>query len=263
MRLRRSPLVLVLSQVRISPVLQMQTFVPSIQEHLRKAGYPRFSESLLQEIVLGPTPNSAPAMSTRNKWLFSDRDSQSAVALTTDFIALETVAYDTFDSFVEAMGAVLDIVGDQAKIELSERVGLRYVDLVQPPAGDELNSYLSPGLSGLGHVPGTETKSNRLLVQGTSELGQFVFRLTTGTGSPSLPPDLQPSDLPIAVESIDGEYAILDFDHASTATRGFDIDLLTDDLWGLHDVVDGLFRSAVTSHAMDQWGAVPAEGAAT
>lgn len=260
LRLLRSPLVLVLAQVRFAPVLQMATYVPGIQERLRKAGYPRFSESLIQEFLLGPTPNSAPSMSTRSKWVFADRDTQTAVALTTDFVAFETVAYDTFDQFVEAMGAVLDIVGSEANIELSERIGLRYVDLVRPLPGERLNDYLAPGLAGLESLPEAVSSQSRLLMQGASQHGQFIFRLTKGTGAASLPPELQPSDLPANLPGDDGEFAMLDMDHASTGTRGYDVDTITDDLWALHDLVDGLFRSAATPHALLQWGAEPVEG---
>jgi uncharacterized protein (TIGR04255 family) len=238
----------------------MATYVPGIQERLRKAGYPRFSETLLQEFLLGPTPNSAPSMSTRNKWVFADRDTQTAVALTTDFVAFETVGYDTFDRFVEAMGAVLDIVGSEANIELSERVGLRYVDLVRPLPGDRLSDYLAPGLAGLEPLPETVSSQTRLLMHGASQHGQFIFRLTKGTGAASLPPDLQPSDLLVDLPGADGEYGLLDIDHSSAGTRGYDVDSITDDLWDLHDLVDGLFRSAATPHALLQWGAQPVEG---
>jgi uncharacterized protein (TIGR04255 family) len=260
LRLLRSPLVLVLAQVRFASVLQMATYVPAIQERLRKAGYPRFSETLLQEFLLGPTPNSAPSMSTRNKWVFADRDTQTAVALTTDFVAFETVAYDTFDRFVEAMGAVLEIVGSEANIELSERVGLRYIDLVRPLPGDRLNDYLAPGLAGLEPLPEAEASQTRMLMHGASQHGQFIVRLTKGTGAASLPPDLQPSDLLVVLPGADGEYALLDIDHGSAGTRGYDVDSIMDDLWGLHDLVDGLFRSAATPHARLQWGAQPVEG---
>jgi len=238
----------------------MGTYVPAIQERLRKAGYPRYSETLLQEFILGPTPNAAPSMSTRTKWVFADRDGRTAVALTTDFVAFETTVYDTFDRFVEAMGAVLEIVGSEANIELSERVGLRYLDLVRPTANDCLNDYLASGLAGIEPLPEALSSQTRLLIHGASQHGQFIFRLAKGTGAAALPPDLQPSDLPIEISGDDGEYALLDVDHGSAGTRGYDVDAITDELWGLHNLVDGLFRSAVTQHALDQWGAQPVEG---
>lgn len=260
LRLLRSPLILVLAQVRFASVLQMATYVPGIQERLRKVGYPRYSETVLQEFVLGPTPNTAPSMSTRNKWVFADRDTRTAVALTTDFVAFQTVAYDTFDRFVEAMGAVLDVVGSEANVELTERVGLRYVDLVRPATGDRLNDYLAPGLAGIEPLPEALSSQTRLLIHGASQHGQFIFRLSKGTGGVTLPPDLQPSDLPIDISGDDGDYALLDMDHGSAGTRGYDVDSITEDLWGLHDLVEGLFRSAVTPHALLQWEAQPVEG---
>ena len=39
LKLRYSPLVMVLAQVRFSPVLKMADYVPAIQEKLRREGY--------------------------------------------------------------------------------------------------------------------------------------------------------------------------------------------------------------------------------
>jgi uncharacterized protein (TIGR04255 family) len=58
------------------------------------------------------------------------------------------------------------------------------------------------------------------------------------------------------------DWALLDFDHFSQAPRPYDVDAIVDALWGLHDLVDALFRDAATRHAFTAWGAeeVPAHG---
>ena len=107
------------------------------------------------------------------------------------------------------------------------------------------------------------SSQSRLLMQGASQHGQFIFRLTKGTGAATLPPELQPSDLPANLPGPQGSASspCSTWTMRPTGTRGYDVDTITDDLWwALHDLVDGLFRSAATSHVLLQWGAEPVEG---
>lgn len=231
----------------------MRTYIPEIQERLRKIGYPRFSESQMQEIVLGPL--STPTANLQNKWLFGDRDLRTAIVVAADFITLETAEYDTFDVFVERMHTVLGVVGEIAQIDLAERLGLRYLDYIRPLSADKVADYLSPGLAGIAPMDGLRDLSSRYLAQGSSEVGRFVVRLTRATGSFELPPDLQPPDVDLSNIPGADEWALLDVDHFTVAPRAFQPDAITEALWDLHDEVDGIFRGAVTAHALEAWGA--------
>ena len=145
--LKNSPLILSLVQVRISPVLQMKSFVPEIQERLRKRGYPRYAEAQTQEIVLTGGPE--PMLNSSSKWVFGDRDLKTAVVVAREFVTLETTAYETFDLFVERMAEALRVVGEVAQVDLAERLGLRYLDYVRPLGNDSMADYLSAGLMGI------------------------------------------------------------------------------------------------------------------
>jgi uncharacterized protein (TIGR04255 family) len=251
--LKNSPLLLTLAQVRISPVLQMRSFVPEIQERLRKSGYPRYAESQTQEIVLTGGPE--PKVNLSSKWVFGDRDLRSAVVVAPEFVALETVAYETFDAFVERMANALRVVGEVVQVDLAERLGLRYLDYVRPLGNDTMAEYLSPGLLGIGGVEGLGEVRSQYLAQGQSDLGRMMVRVTRGAGPFRLPPDLQPLDL--ALENVPDcdDWALLDFDHFSEMPRPYNVDAIADALWGLHDLVDATFRNAATAHAFAAWGA--------
>lgn len=231
----------------------MRAYIPEIQERLRRIGYPRYSESQTQEIVLGPS--SAPTVNLQSKWLFGDRDLKTAVVVAADFITLETAEYDTFDVFVDRMHTILGVVGEIAQIDLTERLGLRYLDYIRPLSADRVADYLSPGLVGIAPMDGLENLTSRYLAQGASEVGRFVVRLTRSTGSFELPPDLQPPDVDLSGVPSGDEWALLDLDHFSVAPRDYRPDVIAEGLWDLHDVVDGLFRDAVTPHAFEAWGA--------
>ena len=53
LKLERSPLVFVLSQVRFPAVLKIEDHVPDIQEALRKLGFPRYSKEDIQRFSFG------------------------------------------------------------------------------------------------------------------------------------------------------------------------------------------------------------------
>ncbi len=256
LKLSNSPLLLALAQARISPVLQMQNYIPAIQERLRRIGFPLFSEALMQEIVLGPGLPSPGSVVTRSKWVFADKARTLAVVIAPEFITLQTAAYDTFDAFSEQLAAVLDPISEIVGIELSERVGLRYVDYVQPRADDTLADYLAAGLVGLDPaMAGVRSQRSVYLAQGPTSVGQYSFRLTRSEGAFALPPDLQPSDVQVSPVGSPGAHAVLDIDHFFVATQPFKSDNIIQILWDLHDVVDGLFRSAITPHALQVWQA--------
>lgn len=233
----------------------METFIPEIQEKLRKAGYPRFGEALLQEILLGPGASAMPSQ-VRTKWTFANRDSTMTVVIAPDFILLETAKYETFEVFTEELRSVLALVGDVAHVELAERLGLRYLDYIRPATGDRVEDYLAAGLAGIDlHQVGVGDTRSVFVSYGTTAGGQAILRLTRSPSPFAMPPDLNPADVTIDPPAPDGEYALLDVDSASTITRDYSPDVIVDIFWELHDVIEGIFRAAVTPHALQTWRA--------
>ena len=263
LKLHDSPLVLALAQVRLSPVLKMQTFIPEMQERLRNAGYPRYVEAQMQQIMLGPMPTAVPGPAT-TKWVFSDRDGSKAVVVAPDFVTFEVSRYDTFDAFSEELRSVLSLVGEVTNVALAERLGLRYLDHIRAGSDDTIEDYVAPGLAGVDLASaGAERTRSVYLVQGTTASGQYVVRLNRNTGPFVLPADLQPPDVTIAPPEGSDEYAVLDVDHFSAVTREYQPDVLIDVFWQLHDVCEGIFREAVTPYALKVWRAEDLEGVAS
>jgi uncharacterized protein (TIGR04255 family) len=233
----------------------MRTYIPDIQERLRKNGYPRFQEAQMQQILLGS--GSAPTVNLQSKWIFGDRDLKTTVVIAADSVTLETAEYDTFDVFADRMRRVLEVVGEIVAVDLAERLGLRYLDYIRPRAGDRVADYLSPGLAGIVAKDEFRNLTSRYLAQGASDVGRFLVRLTRSAGPFELPPDLQPADVDLSDLPDAEEWALLDVDHFSTASLQYRPDAIVEALWDLHDVVDGLFRDSVTPHAFEAWAAEP------
>ncbi len=241
----------------------MQTLIPQIQERLRNAGYPRYSEAQIQEIVLGPAIAASPGPAM-TKWTFTDKDGTKAVVVAPDFVTFEVTNYDTFDAFSQELGSILELVGEISNVALAERVGLRYVDHIRASADDRIEDYVVPGLAGIDLGPLDAQRSrSAFVVQGTTPSGQYIVRFTRSTGAFALPADLQPADVYIAPQEAVGEYALLDVDHFSAQTREYLPGVLLDVFWQLHDVSEGIFREAVTPHALRAWKMEEREGAAS
>lgn len=253
LRLARSPLVLVLAQVRILPVLKMEEFLPSLQESLRHRGLPKFSESVSQGIVFGPDIKTR----TERRWLFSSRDGKETAVVGESFVSLMTSRYEVFEAFVERLRLLLEVVHGAAQPSGTERLGLRYVDLIRPAADESLDQYLVGGLLGLpAESLGARRQTFRFESLAATPIGQLRVGLWQASDGAVLPPDLPPGDVRLDVEVAAGEtVTLLDIDSFAAQEQDFEPARLCDGMWGLHEFADRAFRAAVTPLALERWGA--------
>src|SRR4029077_17396703 len=115
-QLTKAPLVHVLTQVRFAPVLSIGQAIPRIQERLKEIGFLRFEKSKIQNIVFA---GQTPKVESQERWDFTDREKQSGVVLTQDFVILQTSQYTNFDAFSEIFGKVLQIISADGGAELA------------------------------------------------------------------------------------------------------------------------------------------------
>jgi uncharacterized protein (TIGR04255 family) len=246
--------VLVLAQVKISAVLRIESYVPDIQERLRRQGYPKFGVTQIQQISMGQ--NAQPQVQNLKRWLFADKDQRWAASLAPDFVTLETSRYETFDHFLGRLETVLKIVGEVAEVALAERLGLRYVNAILPARSESLNEYLDPGLRGLAKTElGIEKSIYRFETKGTTPVGTLVVRLTQRDDGAYLPADLTTAGLRFDL-SLDKAnlVTVLDIDHFSTEQREFLPALLLNQIDQLHGFSESAFKAAVTQEALERWG---------
>ena len=245
-----------LAQVRISHVAKMGDYIDDVQERLRRSGFPRFEEGRAHEILL--RPGLQPEIREHTRWEFQNKERSAAIIVMQNAIVLHTNSYDTFDQFAKSLRLALEVIGDAAKPALVERLGLRYVDLIRPDAGESWTAYLKQGLHGLQPESiGMTGGLQRHETIGTTKAGQLVIRCVQSTDGAFLPADMLPSTLDYSrVTVIPGELVtLLDLDHFSPATRDFDVDQVMIAMWELHENLDVSFREAVTEHALIKWEA--------
>ncbi|MCD4747822.1 MAG: TIGR04255 family protein [Thermoanaerobaculales bacterium] len=252
MKLRNSPLVMVLAQVRFAPVLKMADYVPAIQEKLRRNGYPRFGSQKIREIALGPQPEVRQAQ----RWLFANKENNESVVLSNDFIVLETSRYTVFEDFAKHLETVLGVIGEETDLSLVHRLGLRFVDLILPEDDESLDEYIKPQLHGLqADDLAVDELLNQFESRGQTREGQLVVRLHQNNKGAFLPPDLGSTHLAFASSPQKDVLAtLLDIDHFSEQDRDYDVPALINAMWELHVYTGKAFNSSVTDKALECWG---------
>jgi uncharacterized protein (TIGR04255 family) len=261
-KLANAPLVHVLAQVRYAPVLTISKSIPAIQEKLKGIGFPRFEKGEVQNVVL--KQGSPPQVDRSERWDFLSRDKTLGVVLTPSFVLLQTTAYDTFNKFADILLKVFEIVASEVQIDIVERLGIRYIDVVRLQKNESFSDYLQPGLVGF---PFSEVNDDSFrsaviatvqsvavanIPQSNSTLNVKCSQVGDGT---FLPADIGQSGLKYEM-SLDPQEVviILDFDHFKTVDDDFAPQALVAEFDRLHRIANMAFRAALKRFAYEKWG---------
>lgn len=259
-KMSNAPVYFTVAQVRFNPILNLDSYIPSIQPKMKDARFPDYKQENLQRLVLGggEAGQMSPAsLVPHSRFVFGDMDGKSNFVLENNSMAFQTTDYDTFETFSKTLLSGLSIINNALRLDFTERVGLRYLDAVQPKLKVEtLADYLIPEVLGLSQkIDGqfefsiSETRSN-------VNLCKLVSRVIIQNGQVGLPPELAvvaPKVNPRFTQS-EGLYAIIDTDAYSEKRESFDLASLERHLMELHEEIKKSFESTVTPHAHNIWG---------
>lgn len=251
LRLSRTPLIYVVTQIRFSAIVSIEKYVPEVQEKLRHK-YPWFQHSKIQEFTLQA---QAASTSTNDRYEFLQRDKRTGVVLTSNSLALHTNKYSNYEVFIAEFSQALASIDESIDIGPIERIGLRYVDLVRLGENESWADYFAEGLLGLepSSVGVTQWNARQFACVGKTNVGTLMVRLMQSDHP--LPPDLTPPTLQYETELLRTNEVgtILDFDHFSEQMRDFELEPVITAIGDLHDNVDRAFRNAVTPAALRKW----------
>jgi uncharacterized protein (TIGR04255 family) len=263
MRLENAPLVHVLAQVVFSPVLTIERQLPELQERLATS-FPRFRKAVVAAIPIF----GAEAGQATHQWEFADRSQRTGVVLTTSSVLLHTTAYTSWEPFLARLHGVLVALRQLLPtLQVVERIGMRYVDLVRPEADEPYGKYVHMGLLGFPFrdAPQLDAKTGGFLTQSVATTPTGVLAIRSGTlpAGRFLPPDLDAGMLqPPVLKATTGDKPGLtvDFDHFTlfdgdnVAVIDFDPDAIIAHLTTLHHTLREAFDVIVTPYALEQWG---------
>lgn len=135
-RLKRSPLAEVICQVRFPPILRIPENRPvALQDRIRK----RFPDYEIEDNVLfrvdaasgRPLPTAQEQVVNRS-YKFISRKRGNTVVLAVDFFAISSARYAVWEEFASDLRLVSEAVVEVYEPAHATRVGLRYVNLLDP-----------------------------------------------------------------------------------------------------------------------------------
>jgi uncharacterized protein (TIGR04255 family) len=253
LKLSGSPLVFVLGQVRFETILTMDKVIPEIQEELRLAGFTGYSERMIE--ITRALPDGKEAMERIPQWEFIHTDKRRSLLVDRASVTVQTTDYSSYEAFADDLHLVLDVVERKAKPQQGMRVGLRYVDLIEPAEGKGLEWYVNQQLLGvsLGRFGERLGQSIESLI-GVSEKRRLVARYTEAAQGLAFPVDLFPVSMAFRRPvQLGKRFALLDTDHFDLTPFAFSSATVLERIADLHDTLDQVFRELVTPNALKEW----------
>jgi uncharacterized protein (TIGR04255 family) len=255
--LKNPPVYFTVVDARFNTLLSLREYVPSIQESMRKAGFPDFafrSTIVVQTAPQDGTPR--PTTTSVDQFVFGTSDRTHRFVLSTAGLTLLSTRYGHFDRFSDKFLKGLVRVHEIVNLDFTERVGLRYLDQIAPRRGEALEKYLVPEVLGLTNRLGGEPV--HAFTQTLNRFGavQLLSRVAVQDSALAFPSDLL-IDRDMAIEArfsnFSGFHAILDTDGFVEGRLDFSVDAVSQQLEPIHEVISDAFAALVTDHARKVW----------
>jgi len=259
-KMKSAPVYFTIVQARFNHVLALDSYVPQIQDQLRRKGFPDTQKAMVATFNMNMpmsnelAPQSLPVAQTA-RYIFSAMDKKAGFILDQGSMSFQTMEYDVFESFSETFLDGLRIVHDAVGLSYTDRIGMRYLDAVYPGKDEKLSDYLNETVLGLYEKLDANLVHSFFETRVKKDDIGIVARVIIQEGQVGFPPDLQPAGLELAdrFKEPSGLHAILDTDAAHETRISFDLDQIKAHLSNVHDAVTKAFRLSVTEHALQTW----------
>lgn len=259
-----APLAYVLAEVRTELVSNLKDYQPKIGG-LFRGEYP--VQRTMHVTRLVATENQLvvePGNDATMAWEFATPDNRIAVILRTTGIVLHATTYIDSKDFLSRLQRAIALVTKEVPSLYLSRLGLRYIDFILPQNNeapeDYVDSRLNPDL-GLSDRTGGAAATTSLAIYPV-EGGNLTFRYIRSPGKPELPPDLKNISLSPSgpmkwqPESESQITAVLDTDCVFTCSPvKLDPKRVREQFDLMHRDVSRAFKTAITDHARNVWGA--------
>jgi uncharacterized protein (TIGR04255 family) len=255
-KLHNDPLSLVLCQIRFSRVRKMAEYIPAIQDNLRRNGFPSDVSGILQQVLI--TAAGPQSIQTKQDE-FRSADNTWSIIVGEDTLVLITSNYDRFAGFAAKLRMAIETIDASAELRHGQitRIGLRYLDVVQPLDGETHRDYLKANLHGPQSAVFTQGPLVHLEAAGRTELGTMILRITQNDQGILVPPDIALKPLRHKRVTKPGQLlTLIDSDHFVEGEWPFDLKAIIETVDHLHKDINAVFfRDVVTKHATTVWKA--------
>lgn len=260
-----APVYYALAQAHFNPVAAMAKYVDQIQDRLRREGYPLFEPQQFMQLVVprtgqGQGQPQEPQIQQAVSWLMTRSDRTAGFILGPSTISYHTTHYQTHNEFIPELLRGLMAVHDAVALDHVSRLGLRYLDVVLPHAGETTEQYLVGGLHGIDfNAARQHAMTESVFATDTRPLvpkGTLVARVYRTVAPLGFPPDMLPTGLAIAPQfeiKEPREHAIIDTDHYVEGRMAVELDKLNEQLLSLHGTIKSVFGATTTDYARSAW----------
>ncbi len=252
--LPRAPLVYVIARMVFSPIENMELKIAAIQDILRDHGYPGFLEQKLHEVSIF---QSEMRLNDTKRWVFTNKDHSASILLTKESIAFSVSDYDVYNSFMDNIVALLEIVTSVLVFEKGFVSGLmiRYIDLLRDLDGVSAIDYLRPAFFSSELAKMSKVRMRQFITE--IDLDDSVARiiLFSAKTMKDFPPQIVPVGLKDICSPLDSSMLILDTSYFHNKTEEEYLpDAIRYNLDRLHRQASSFFREKlITSQALAIW----------
>jgi uncharacterized protein (TIGR04255 family) len=254
--LKNPPVYFTVAQVRFNTLLKLGEFLPTIQESLRKAGFPDFGAHKSVVLQFGSQDGQlAPLPGVQERFSFGDVARTHSFLLDVDKLTLQSTNYEQFERFSEKFLKGLSVLNEVVQLDFTERVGLRYLDRVMPRKSETLEQYLATEVLGMNSRLGGKSLHSYSETLTEVDNIKLLSRVVIQDGGLAFPPDIVPGDMVVAqrFKDYEGRCAILDNDGFVDSREVFSAESVDAHLDAIHKVIGKAFRATVNSYALSVW----------
>jgi uncharacterized protein (TIGR04255 family) len=253
-KLNNHPLVLVLVEIRYSPILSLKKYIPEFHDQLRQY-YPKFTPTVDKAVNI---TNDQMDVSNIERWLFTSKNGHQLVDIDQNRIIFATTQYDRFEGLEAQVKDIISILKSVINPSIYTRIGLRYCDNIVSPDGSDtgLTELIAPQLlfdDTFNNIGKKGFKRQEYLIA-TGDTHLVIRTIQTVTNL-VVPEDLKDIGLNVQHDKNGQLKIILDFDHFwqdPNNPKDFEVDAVLDTLRSLHDASRKAFWNATTDYARNK-----------
>jgi len=259
----RPPVFYALGQLHFNPIPRISDYAPLVQDVLRREGWTEYQEETSREFQVSPGAGSEPEVRQRDRtrWIFNDTNQTQGFTLREGSLVFHTTHYEEFAPFLASMLRGLQVLHEAAELQYVSRVGLRYLNAVDPATmhDEPLERLMDAGLLGLSGVHERGLRHSFSETVADVDGGTLISRALVSPNGLSWPPDLQPSVLELQPRfNVSGrKVGILDHDFFRAFQRPHlpcDQEVIQRQIEECHEVIGRMFMDATTQKAREIWG---------